>query len=329
MIVPYLFTFIQSVLLSTFRVKHSPPFLLTIWVNSNGKENSILLFSSQVHFVEACHTLGLSLLVFRILPSIDNITGLFILNGVYIVPGILNLFASHHGQNQILRLLSLLTDIAAVLMQLSICFIPYILPTTTKIPAELQWQLPLALLLISFGYWESFAELNFSRKSFFKWFRHSVRSLQKTRPKVYITASLLKIIVLIASAVYFLPNFIDKNLYSHIFHQIPIGEKFARQLNAYDPEDDLFRITRSVYIPCLIQIFSSCICYYTGRIACKVRRRFFEKISMEEWGYLGFNAMRWIFITINYVNTCYVYYFILYARIDQTKHFYWRFLSFG
>lgn len=167
-------------------------------------------------------------------------------------------------------------------MQLSICFIPYILPTTAKIPAELQWQLPLALLLISLGYWESFAELNFSRKSIFKWFRHSVRLLQKTRPKVYITASLLKIIVLIASAVHFLPNFIDRNLYSHIFHQIPIGENFARQLNAYDPEDDLFRITRSVYIPCLIQIFSSCMCYYTGRVACKVRRRFSGNISMEE-----------------------------------------------
>lgn len=181
-----------------------------------------------------------------------------------------------------LRLLSLLTDIAAVLMQLSICFIPYLLPTGMKVPTELQWQLPLALFLISFGYWESFAELNRSKKSFFKWFQHSVRLLQKTRPKVYITASLMKIAVLITSAVYFLPNFIDKNLYSHVFHQIPIGETFARQLNVDDPQDDLFRIQRQVYIPFLIQIFSSCVCYYTGRIACKVKRRCSEEMSREK-----------------------------------------------
>jgi len=157
-------------------------------------------------------------------------------------------------------------------MQLSICFIPYILPETEKISPELRWQLPLALFLISLNYWESFAEINYSKKHFFKLLQHSVRLLKETRPKVYVTASLLKIIVLITAAIYFLPKTIDKNMYLHVFKQIPMGDKFHHQLGFYDEHDDLFRITNEVYIPFLIQIFSSCICYYTGRVACKVRR---------------------------------------------------------
>jgi len=166
-------------------------------------------------------------------------------------------------------------------MQLSVCLIPYILKTTEQISNELRWQLPLSLFLISLGYWESFAEIRFSKKYFFKWFQHNVRLLKKARPKVYITASLLKIFVLITTAIWFLPKSINRNMYLHIFKQIPIGEKFHRELGLFDEQDDLFRITNEVYIPFFVQIFSSCICYYTGRIACKVRRRFLIKLKFK------------------------------------------------
>ena len=275
MIVPYILTFIQSLLLSIFRIKHSPPFLLSIWVCEYQK--SIFFFFwflndrfyfSKVHIVETCHTIGLSLLVFRILPSIDNVTGLFILNGICIVPAILNLFVSHRSNNQLLKLLTFISDIAAIFMQLSVCFIPYILPNADKISSKLLWELPLSLFLISLGYWESFTEINF-----FKQFRHHVKLLKKTRPKIYITVSLLKIFILITSAISFLPKTIDKQMYLHIFNDIPMGEKFHQNLGIFNEYDDLFRMTNQVYIPFLLQIISSCICYYTGRVACKVRRK--------------------------------------------------------
>lgn len=229
----------------------------------------LLNFFSKVHIVETCHTIGLSLLIFRILPSIDNVTGLFLLNGVCIIPAFLNLFSSHHTRNQVVKILTYVTDIASIFMQLSVCFIPYILKPSEQVSTALRWQIPLALFLVSLGYWESFAELNFS-----KWLEHNIKLLRKARPKVYITASLLKIFVLIASAIYFLPTTIDRNLYLQIFQQIPIGDKFHRELGLFDEYDDLFRITSEVYIPFIIQIISSCICYYTGRVACKVRRSF-------------------------------------------------------
>ncbi|CAF2375628.1 unnamed protein product [Rotaria sp. Silwood2] len=259
MSVPYLLTFMHSVQLSVFCIKHSPPFFLALWV----------------HIVEACHTAGLSLLVFHILPSIDNVTSLFILNGVCIIPAILNIFSSHRGLNRTLKVLTFLTDIASFIMQLTVCFIPYILSAKEELSNEFQWQLPLALFLISLGYWESFIETRISKQCLFKWFQNGIRALRKTRPKIYITASLLKIFVLITTAIYFLPKSIDRKLYLSIFEQTPIGysdRNSSRVLGGgrFDEHEDLFRIAYEVYIPLMIQILSSCICYYTGRIACKV-----------------------------------------------------------
>lgn len=185
-------------------------------------------------------------------------------------------FSSHRGDNQLLKILTFITDIASIFMQLSVCFIPYILKTNERISIELRWQLPLSLFLISLGYWESFAEI----KSF-KWLRYNIKLLKKARPKVYITASLLKIIVLITSAIYFLPKTIDRKMYFQIFQYNPIGDKFQRELGLFDEQDDLFRITKEVYLPFIIQIISSCVCYYTGRVACKVRRKFHLITSID------------------------------------------------
>lgn len=269
--------------------------------------------------VEACHTAGLSLLVFRILPSIDNVSGLFILNGVCIIPAILNLFSSHRGHNQIMKTLILLTDIGSVLMQLCVCFIPFVLPTTDKTSSGLQWELPLALFLISFGYWESFTETQMARKRFFKCFQHAIRALKKTRPKIYVTASLLKLFVLITTAIYFLPKSIDRKLYLRIFDQIPIGfsdTNIRRVLGGgiFDEQEDLFRITYEVYIPLVVQVVSSCVCYYTGRIACKVRRIDFIFRRIINLYNLGINAKLWIFIAINTIYISCLYCIIFCSR---------------
>jgi hypothetical protein len=206
----------------------------------------------------------------------DNVTGLFILNGVCLVPAILNTFSPHRGLNRTMRTLTWITDIGSIFMQLCVCFIPLILPDRDPVSYALHWQLPLSLFLISLGYWESFTELRISKHSFFSWFQHGVRSLKKTRPKIYVTASLMKLFILILTAVYSLPESIDRKLYWQIFERTPIGygEMTNRRVvgaGRFDEHADLFRVTHEVYIPCIVQILSSCLCYYTGRISCKVR----------------------------------------------------------
>lgn len=259
MAVPYVLTFFQSLQLSIFFIKRSPPFFLTLWV----------------HFVEACHTIGLGLLVFRVLPSIDNVTGLFILNGVCIVPAILNVFQTHRGLNRTLKTLTMVTDVCSIFMQLSVCFVPAILSNTNTDMNGLPWILPMSLFLVSLGYWESFIEAVSSKTRFFVWFQHGIRALRKTRPKVYVTTSLLKLFVLILTAVYSLPDSIDRQTYWKIFDRVPIGFSetgTSRILGAgrFESNLDLFHATREVFIPVIVQILSSCLCYYTGRVACKV-----------------------------------------------------------
>ncbi|CAF4572915.1 unnamed protein product [Rotaria sp. Silwood1] len=135
---PYLLTFRNSVQLSICYIERSPSFFLAIWV----------------HIIEECHTAGLSLLVFRVLSSIDNVTGLFIFNSVCIIPAILNLLSSHRGLNRTMKILTFLMDIASVFMQLC---------------------LPLALFLISLGYWETFAQTRILKQKFFEWFQQGIR----------------------------------------------------------------------------------------------------------------------------------------------------------
>lgn len=205
----------------------------------------------------------------------DNVSSLFILNGVCLVPAILNVFSSHPGLNRTMRTLTWLTDIASVVMQLSVFFIPYLLETREKLSTELRWQLPLALFLISLGYWESFTEIRMSKQPFLQWFHHGVRLMKKTRAKIYVTASLLKIVVLIVTAMYLLPKSIDWRMYVDIFKRIPIGysdlnDRRVTGAGRFDEQADLFRISSQAYLPLIVQILSSCICYYTGRVACKV-----------------------------------------------------------
>lgn len=199
------------------------------------------------------------------------------MNGVCIVPAFLNIFSSHRHLNKTMKTLTWLSDIATVLMQLSIFFIPYMVETKAPNPTSIRWQLPLALCLISLGYWESFAEIRPSKQHFMQWFHHGIRMMKKTRPKIYITASLVKMIVLILIAFHFSPDSINISTFREIFDHVPIGQNrnSDQRLMAsglFSEQTDLFRSSKEVYIPLLVQVISSCICYYTGRIACKVTK---------------------------------------------------------
>jgi chitin synthase len=280
MLVPYILTFLHSILLSVFFIHDSPPFLLTLWVIFFiDSLNHFLYFRwAQVHVVEACHTAGLALLVFRILPALDNVTSLFLLNGVCLVPAILNIFSSHRGLNGAMKPVVWLGDILAAVMQLSIFFLPFMFETQSTMSPALRWQIPLALVLISLGYWESFTEMRPSQQPFFQWFHRGVKMMEKTRPKIYITASLVKMTVLIFTAIHFLPESIDRQLYRNLFKFTPIGSSSGSESSwigseHFESNQDLFRVTMKVYIPFIVQIVSSCICYYTGRVACKVKKR--------------------------------------------------------
>ncbi len=66
-----------------------------------------------------CHTLGVALFVFKVLPNVENMFGLFLMNALCIVPAILKvIFASTRGMTRFKRFVTFLFDIIAIVCQL-------------------------------------------------------------------------------------------------------------------------------------------------------------------------------------------------------------------
>lgn len=109
--VPYLFTFmncLQTVLFSSNDASGSPKILITLWVM----------------FVELGHTLGIVLMIFKVLPNCENYTGLFIMSSVCLVPAILKtIFTSRRGQNELKKMFIIALDVIAVVMQFAMWII--------------------------------------------------------------------------------------------------------------------------------------------------------------------------------------------------------------
>ena len=70
--------------------------------------------------MEVCHTLGVALFVFKVLPNVENMFGLFLMDALCIVPAILKvIFASTRGMTRFKRFVTFLFDIIAIVCQLS------------------------------------------------------------------------------------------------------------------------------------------------------------------------------------------------------------------
>ena len=107
--------------------------------------------------MEGLHTLGLSLLVFRVLPRFDALRALLLLSATCLVPALLKLFATRGGRGPV----SVAVDVLAVGAQGSVFFLLTLYLTRTRRPlGEIValLQAGAALLLVSVRYWENFVD---------------------------------------------------------------------------------------------------------------------------------------------------------------------------
>ncbi|XP_013414431.1 uncharacterized protein LOC106176542 [Lingula anatina] len=103
---PYLLTFMQCL----FKVL----FKKTLWP-SVGTFFAVLV-------VETCHSVGLFIFVFLILPFLDIIQGLLIMHGVALIPSLLQLLLRPRANVEKYRPLHIFSDSVAILVQLSALF---------------------------------------------------------------------------------------------------------------------------------------------------------------------------------------------------------------
>ncbi len=107
MCIPYIFVFMESIAHSLFR-------------NRKGPSVTDILIS---FFLEGVHTFGLSLLVFRVLPSCDVIRAVLLMNCLCVIPGLCKLIFSKNSVGTVGKALILMIDFLAVAAQLTVFFV--------------------------------------------------------------------------------------------------------------------------------------------------------------------------------------------------------------
>jgi chitin synthase len=181
-----------------------------------------------VLLVEVGHTFGVALLLFKILPNIENITGLLFMNGLCIVPAILRIFfTSCRGMNRIQKLGAYLLDFLAILCQLSVLVVFRVYGDFDKKPLPLNHnadsisiaesqQVPkddmffvyviVSAVLISLSYWQNFTEVRFSTNRITMFLQRQINELRKHNSKIYMIVSPTKVVLMFFFAYALMPE---------------------------------------------------------------------------------------------------------------------------
>lgn len=230
--------------------------------------------------METLHTIGIVLLVFVVLPSLDVVKGAMLTNCLCFFPALLSLLSRHKDESK--RAIKTVLDLLSVLAQFS-SFI--IWPMTTQEDSNVAYLIPVATLLISFGWWENYVDKN-SPFGLVRGLSSLRENLHKSRYFIYLFISCWKIIVILVtmilsrymidgSASFLFTNF--KSAFSQ--HKILImrDRSDLSSLASHDHhvgiEGELIEMDSNSSTPIsflLIQVITSWLCYVVGKFACKI-----------------------------------------------------------
>ncbi|GAB1605132.1 chitin synthase chs-2-like, partial [Argonauta hians] len=282
--------------------------------------------------IESLHSFGLCLFLFRVLPCLNTIRCLLLMNAVCQIPAILRLFATKRSEDKRRKIITIIFDFFAVLMQLTAIVVALTSMSTsckqdkhhttqasnvvgidngkngakqtTDIPAPQTWEIPVALILISVKWWENFFDksIKIGRREFCV--KEYKDSLYRVRVKAYILVSAWKIGLTFGFAFLLIPNLslvskafgtlLHKEVYNCTNTTLPAVTTLSflqstvttnntfqhRTINCSDPADATNGCCQGThedpwwefmtYLPLIIQIVSSGLCYYLARLACKL-----------------------------------------------------------
>lgn len=192
--------------------------------------------------------MGLSLLVFRVLPLLDIVRAFIVVSNIYFVPSFLKTIFEGRDPN-----MRLTRKCSMFMLNLGVCFIQlgsillclmFQISMTTDEKEKLHktamryknnlivhrpmlregyfgnpllFELPIALLLISLSYWENYVEGNFTIFNKVMTFKAWKKQLHHCRGRLYIFASVWKVVWTVAFAMLLQSGF-DFNL-SYTAHQ--------------------------------------------------------------------------------------------------------------
>lgn len=166
---------------------------LRVWLFKFQKVPKLTTFLF-VLLMEMCHVSGLALLVFLVLPEMDTLRGMVLSTGIAIVPALLLVLTRKeiNEDKSRFRWPFLFLDIPAFLLQLSAGVVwPVLQYIDESTPAHpYAWAIPLALVLVSCGFWETFVGEDFG----LRWMWDMKNELiEKSRYFTYLIIAPLKI----------------------------------------------------------------------------------------------------------------------------------------
>jgi chitin synthase len=236
---------------------------------------------------EAMHVIGLSLLMFVVLPELDVVKGAMLTNCVAFIPAVFGLMSRNNKESR--RLIKVIVDLVAIGAQATGFFIWPIVEIGrghTK-----TWTVPVAIFLVSAGWWENYVDRRSPISPIKKLGRLKDR-LKKTRYWTYLWVSISKILIFMASTMLFLHlngvavgNIFSKGQISAAFNPHPIN---VTQMNHYGGTGfgvlpdipgganylrEIIEVRSHAATPIyvlLIHIISAYLAYVIGKFACKI-----------------------------------------------------------
>lgn len=234
---------------------------------------------------ETIHTLGLCLLVFLVLPSLDVVKGAMLTNCLCFMPAMLAIFSRRSNESR--RGFKLLLDVVSLLMQAASFFIwPMVVREERTPPAYPVYLIPVVCLMVSVGWWENYVDKNSSFLFVRRWARIK-EGLHRTRYFLYIFVSVWKVLLIMVSMMsifYYLDGSSSVAIFSKFkeslgSHKILIQRdrsdllEFANTDQFVGVEGETFELNSrpwNVIWFIFVQIAATWLCYVVAKFTCKI-----------------------------------------------------------
>lgn len=267
--IPQIGTFIRSVRILCFKTWKIPGMMDAV----------------SITFTESCSTVGFALLIFGVLPELDVVKGAMLTNAVCFIPAVLALLSRNVGCN--VNTLRGAMDIVSITAQAT-AFITW--PLLPESPPIL-WLIPIALALVSAGWWENFTpevySISFINRAM-SWLCRPNKAFVNDRYFVYMFVSLWKCVLFFISVliifwaredkVAFLFDNFDlafREHYVNVTEILPLiggmeGPNFEQAVRS-GPGTQILTNSLTPWYLLLINALTSYVCYAVGKFACKIQ----------------------------------------------------------
>ncbi|XP_071565855.1 chitin synthase chs-2 [Temnothorax nylanderi] len=234
-----------------------------------------------VSIMETFHVVGLALMFLAVLPELDVVKGAMLTNCVCFVPGLLGLLSRNKSKGESKRFVLVLVDIAALAAQAT-SFVLWPLLDSSR---RSLWLIPVALLLVSCGWWENYVSTQ-SRISLIRSLGRVKKEMRLTRYFTYMLVSVWKIVAFFISSILIL--YIKGENVGHLFtmfssafgdHKITVTSiKSITSGSLPDLSEiltgDITEVVNAdfntpIYV-LLLQIAGAYFAYVFGKFACKI-----------------------------------------------------------